>query len=134
MAADLSDDRLATYLTYAHFHWRYFVKLITPCYLCYDYGYPCLPHILHLNDRRNAYPLMLYSFLAYMVYEGLARKRRHILLALALGLVPFLPAAHVLLPVGTPVVNDFPFSSTKTNREKSPASPGTHTNFHAILL
>jgi tetratricopeptide (TPR) repeat protein len=103
VAADLSDNKLATYLTYAHFHWRYFIKLITPCYLCYDYGYPCLPHILHLNDRRNAYPLMLYSFLAYMAHEGLSKKKRHILLALALGLVPFLPAAHILLPVGTPV-------------------------------
>ncbi len=103
VAADLSDNKLATYLTYAHFHWRYFVKLMTPCYLCYDYGYPCLPHILHLNDRRNAYPFMLYSFLAYMAHEGLSKKKRHVLLALALGLVPFLPAAHVLLPVGTPV-------------------------------
>ena len=32
VASDLSDNRLATYLTYAHFHWRYFVKLITPAY------------------------------------------------------------------------------------------------------
>ena len=103
VASDLSDDIKATYLTYAHFHWRYFIKLITPAYLCYDYGYPCLPHILHLNDRRNAYPFILYSFLAYFAYEGLVKKKRHVLLALALGLVPFLPAAHILLPVGTPV-------------------------------
>ena len=103
VASDLSNDKLATYLTYAHFHWRYFIKLITPAYLCYDYGYPCLPHILHLKDRRNAYPLLLYLFIAYTAYEGLVKKKRHVLLALALGLVPFLPAAHILLPVGTPV-------------------------------
>jgi tetratricopeptide (TPR) repeat protein len=103
VAADLADDRLATYLTYAHFHWRYFIKLITPAYLCYDYGYPCLPHIHSIKDKRNAYPAALYLFLLYFIYEGLARKKRHVLLALALGLVPFLPAAHVLLPVGTPV-------------------------------
>lgn len=103
VASTLKDDPVATYLTYAHFHWTYFLKLVTPAWLCYDYGYPCLPHIYQVKDLRNVYPLALYLFIVYAVYQGLLHRKRHVLLALALGLVPFLPAAHVLLPVGTPV-------------------------------
>ena len=79
-----------------------YFKLITPAYLCYDYGYPCLPHILHLKDRRSVYPFMLYLFLGYFC-EGFIKKEAPRLTRVALGLAPFLPAAHVLLPVGTPV-------------------------------
>ena len=109
VAAHLSDDR--RYLPHEPiFTGTLLCQVDHSSYLCYDYGYPCLPHILLSNDKRNAYPLCYICSYGTLRNEGFSKKKRHVLQALALGLVPFLPAAHILLPVGTPVGDYYYFT------------------------
>ena len=54
-----------------------------------------------MGDAANLGWIALYAGLAALAVYGVRARSRKILLCGALGYVPFLPAAHVLLPVGT---------------------------------
>ena len=97
----LSERPVARCLSYAHLHALYFGKLLLPVRLCYDYGYPCVPHVEELADARNCKALALYAALALAAARAARRRDRAQLSALSLLALPFLPAAQLLLPVGT---------------------------------
>ncbi|KAK7230211.1 cadherin, partial [Aureococcus anophagefferens] len=101
VAANLRGDLKATLLSYLYLHGRYALKLVAPLWLCYDYGFPCVGHVEAFGDARNLLAAGLYAGLAALAVLGVRRRSRAILLAGALGYVPFLPAGHLLLPVGT---------------------------------
>lgn len=96
--ATLDHDKL---LTYAYLHVVYFSKLLAPWRLCYDYGYPCIPHVQGWRDARNVWTLLLYSGLVGTGVRALAVRDKRSLACLALTLVPFVPASQIFLEVGT---------------------------------
>lgn len=84
---------LPSILSYAHVAVLYLYKLVWPFSLCYDYGYPCVDFVTSPLDPRN-----LQVVLCAVVILWLAKKHYTLLL---LGVVPLIPALHVLAPVGT---------------------------------
>ena len=96
VVATLGHDRLGTLLSYLHLHARYFYKLVVPLELCYDYGYPCLPHVTSLDGPLNLGTLGLYAGVAGVGAYGVPARSRPVLASLVLGVVPFLPAAQLL--------------------------------------
>lgn len=88
-------------LSYAQTHFWYLAKLFFPRYLCFDYGYACIPTVHTLLDPRNLLPLAAYLALGTALWDAVRRQRSSVLLALALLLLPLLPALNVLFPIGT---------------------------------
>ena len=88
-------------LSYAQSHFWYFFKLIYPRYLCFDYGFSCLPIISLFLDSRNILPLITYSsYLLFLLYS-IIKMKYNIILYLLLIIVPLLPALNILFPIGT---------------------------------
>ncbi|KAG7383174.1 Protein O-mannosyl-transferase tmtc4 [Phytophthora pseudosyringae] len=107
----VQESRLTRMLSYAHVHAWYLWKLVWPRWLCFDYGYNTIPVIESIVDPRNAYTL-----LAYMVVVGGLRSATLqllgsskappsslLMMSIAFGVVPFVPASNILFPVGTVV-------------------------------
>ena len=88
-------------LSYAQTHFWYMAKLFFPRYLCFDYGYACIPTVHTLLDPRNLLPLAAYLALGTALCDAVRRQRSSALLALALLLLPLLPALNFLFPIGT---------------------------------
>jgi protein O-mannosyl-transferase len=88
-------------LSYAQTHFWYIYKLIFPRYLCFDYGYACLPTVHTWSDWRNVLPLGVYCIVIWLILRGLIRVRISLILGLAWLLVPLVPALNILFPVGT---------------------------------
>ncbi|OQR94204.1 hypothetical protein ACHHYP_01619 [Achlya hypogyna] len=89
-------------LTIAHLHGWYLYKLVWPRYLCYDYGYRTILPIESFGDGRNV--LTFGAYLVVLVIGGAtwrARTQSPAMLYAALALLPFVPAANVLFPIGT---------------------------------
>jgi hypothetical protein len=82
-------------------HFWYLMKLVFPRYLCFDYGYACIPTIHSILDFRNLFSVASYSVIIFTILHALRTKRPRLLFALALTLLPFLPAANIFFPVGT---------------------------------
>ncbi len=90
------------FLSYAQTNSWYFFKLIFPKYLCFDYGYACIPTIHEIFDIRNLFVLIVTFALLLFVYRSIQYSfRPSILLALCLILIPLLPALNIFFPVGT---------------------------------
>jgi len=90
------------FLSYAQTNSWYFLKLIFPKYLCFDYGYACIPTIHDILDIRNLLGIMVIVSLLFLVNRSIQYSfRPTILLALCLILVPLLPALNIFFPVGT---------------------------------
>ena len=88
-------------LSYAQTHFWYLLKLLFPRYLCFDYGFACIPTVHTWADPRNALPLAAYALVLGHGRAALARVRASVLAGLVLMLVPLMPALNVFLPVGT---------------------------------
>lgn len=77
------------------------MKLVYPRYLCFDYGFSCIPTIHSIFDLRNIFSLATYAAFTWATLHALIARRPSLLFSLALLLLPFLPAANILFPVGT---------------------------------
>jgi len=97
----LLPSRTARALSYAHTHTLYMLKLFLPTSLCYDYGYPCIPHITSPLDYRNVFSLTMYAAVVYFGVHAAVNKNAPRLWAGALLVVPFIPASNLFFPVGT---------------------------------
>lgn len=88
-------------LSYAQTHFWYIAKLIYPRYLCFDYGFLCIPTIHEFVDVRNLLPLSVYGSILSLAGYSLFTARINYILGLSLLLVPLIPAMNILFPVGT---------------------------------
>jgi len=92
-------DRL---LSYAQTNSWYFLKLMFPKYLCFDYGYACIPTIHDIIDTRNLFGVAVIFGLLLLIYRSIHHSfRPSILFAVCLMLIPLLPALNIFFPVGT---------------------------------
>lgn len=95
-------ERSMRWLSYAHIHAWYLWKLLWPRWLTFDYGFNTIPNIAGFSDGRNLYTIAAYV----VVLLGIAIavrdiKQSPVLMFIAFGVIPFVPASHVLFPVGT---------------------------------
>lgn len=88
-------------LTTAHCHAIYLWKLIWPKKLSYDYGFNAIPKIDSLLDSRCISTLVAYALVAGGLFQ--IRQNSTLILIAAFCLLPFVPAANVLFPVGAVV-------------------------------
>lgn len=88
-------------LSYSQTHFWYIFKLLYPKYLCFDYGFTCIPTIHDLSDWRNVLPLTLYLGLISIAVKAFIHRRLVYLMGLAVLLLPLAPALHILFPIGT---------------------------------
>ncbi|XP_047494234.1 protein O-mannosyl-transferase TMTC4-like [Penaeus chinensis] len=79
--------------------------LVLPIWLCFDWSMGCVPVIVNFSDPRLlALPILWFSFVM-LLRRGMAQGRasqtsRCVLMGLALGVVPFLPASNLFFRVG----------------------------------
>lgn len=79
--------------------------LVLPIWLCFDWSMGCVPVIVNFSDPRLlALPILWFSFVM-LLRRGMAQGRasqtsRCVLMGLALGIVPFLPASNLFFRVG----------------------------------
>ena len=97
----LVEDFQTRALSYAQMHFWYIFKLLYPRYLCFDYGYSCIPLVHDIIDWRNILPLLTYSTVSWTITYASCQARVSLLVGLAVLLLPLLPAVNVLFPVGT---------------------------------
>ena len=88
-------------LSYGQSHFWYLFKLCFPRYLCFDYGFACIPTIHNLADIRNVLPVMSYAAVVSVACIAIRRVNVSMLLGIVLFIVPLLPALNIFLPVGT---------------------------------
>ncbi|ETW10483.1 hypothetical protein, variant 1 [Aphanomyces invadans] len=89
-------------LSYAHVHSLYLWKLFWPRHLCYDYGWKTIDAVTSVNDVRNFGSAVAYvCVLTCVIVSAAHRQTSPVFVMLALGICPFVPASHVLFPVGT---------------------------------
>jgi tetratricopeptide (TPR) repeat protein len=88
-------------LSYGQSHFWYVFKLLYPRYLCFDYGFDCIPTIYSVWDIRNLLPLSAYSLILGLSYMAFRSCRLSLLLGLATFLISLLPALNIIMPVGT---------------------------------
>jgi tetratricopeptide (TPR) repeat protein len=105
----LAAEPFARLLTIFYLHAYNVYLLFWPMSLCCDYGYDCIPFVNSLVDIRNVASLTLYLALAASGLYGLVvtwHRRdskgswRLTLFGLSWLMISFLPASHLLLPVG----------------------------------
>lgn len=97
-------EKLVRMLSYSFLHGVYMRLLCWPQFLCYDYSLEAIPAVHNIVDCRMLLPVAGYVgvFAALATSLRLShRPRRAGLVALALLVVPFLPASNILFPVGT---------------------------------
>ena len=63
-------------LSYAQTHFWYVFKLVYPRYLCFDYGFACMPTVHVWRDPRNVLPLLMYGLVLGL---GVSSVQVHIL-------------------------------------------------------
>ena len=97
----LLDSRLSRVLSYGHIHVQYMIKLLYPFRLCYDHGHDCVPRVERLLDPINAWTVLLYATIFACVNHAIVCRSRPMLWALALLIIPFVPASHIFFPIGT---------------------------------
>lgn len=80
--------------TTVYTHALYLFKIVYPHVLTYDYGFQSISKIDSIWDFRNALSVLAYSIVLAVVREA------PIVLS-ALAILPFVPTANVLFPIGT---------------------------------
>uniref|UniRef100_K3WA60 dolichyl-phosphate-mannose--protein mannosyltransferase n=1 Tax=Globisporangium ultimum (strain ATCC 200006 / CBS 805.95 / DAOM BR144) TaxID=431595 RepID=K3WA60_GLOUD len=91
-------------LSYAHIHAWYLWKLVWPRSLCFDYGFKTVPVITTIWDPLNLYTLAAYSVVLVGVVVGIKQiASSPLLMCIAFGVIPFIPASNLFFPVGTVV-------------------------------
>ena len=88
-------------LSYAQSHFWYFFKLIYPRYLCFDYGFACIPTIHTFDDVRNVFPIISYTTIIVLAWYALNTISIPIMYGMVLMIIPIVPALNFLFPVGT---------------------------------
>ena len=88
-------------LSYAQTHFWYAEKLLFPRYLCFDYGFACLPVVHDAFDWRNLLPLITYGIIVKSAVTAVQTARIGLLVGLLLLLLPLFPALNILFPIGT---------------------------------
>eukprot|EP00937_MAST-01D_sp_MAST-1D-sp2_P002379 g2379.t1 len=93
----------AKVMSYGYAHARYLLLLLwpRPGDLCFDHGFDATPVVAELWDNRHITTVAAYcaflALLAAVILHGSAQ----LLFCVVFAAVSFLPASHVLLPVGT---------------------------------
>lgn len=93
--------RKERFLSYAQTHFWYFFKLCFPRYLCFDYGFACIPTIHEFSDFRNAFAMLAYGVLLAIAAYAIKHVHVPMITAMVLLIVPLLPALNIFLSVGT---------------------------------
>ena len=88
-------------LSYAQSHFWYVFKLFFPRYLCFDYGFACIPTIHTYDDVRNIFPVVSYSMIILLALHALNTISIPIMYGMMLVIIPLIPALNILFPVGT---------------------------------
>ena len=104
-------ERMHRWLSYAFVHAKYFQLLVFPIELSYDYSLNAIPILRSVSDVRLLFVLAAYSAVSVSVHHVLNRLvkndaciySQNLLICAGLILIPFIPAANVLFPVGTVV-------------------------------
>ncbi|TYZ62066.1 hypothetical protein PybrP1_010066 [[Pythium] brassicae (nom. inval.)] len=98
-------SRLTRALSYAHIHAWYLWKLLWPRLLCFDYGFKTIPIVSRVWDPHNLLTVLAYSTVALGVAVGVRQLDRSplVLICIAFGVIPFVPASNLFFPVGTVV-------------------------------
>jgi Flp pilus assembly protein TadD len=102
-------DVKTRWLSYAFLHQKYFQLLVFPWDLCYDYSLNAIPVLREFSDVRVLFVLAGYGCVftgIHWVVRNLSKNSdsifaQNILISVALMVIPFLPAANILFPVGT---------------------------------
>jgi tetratricopeptide (TPR) repeat protein len=102
MRAAFHPDRSVRILSFSNIHAHNAWLLLSPSGLCCDWSLGTLPLVSSLSDTRNLYSLALYATLLLLLLHTLCSKRDRMAvgMAMALLLLPFLPASGILLQVG----------------------------------
>ncbi|XP_078736247.1 protein O-mannosyl-transferase TMTC4 isoform X1 [Lampetra fluviatilis] len=102
--AAFADGLLTRVVNYNYLYALNAWLLLDPQWLCFDWSMGCVPLISAASDWRIVAPLCLWLALGALALRALRARdeseRRRLLLALVLLLVPFAPAANVLVRVG----------------------------------
>ena len=88
-------------LSYAQTHFWYASKLFFPRYLCFDYGFTCLPSVHELLDWRNILPFVTYVVVGATAGAAVIYARVGMLVGMLLLLLPLVPALNIFFPIGT---------------------------------
>lgn len=88
-------------LSYAQTHFWYASKLLFPRYLCFDYGFTCLPVVHELLDWRNMLSLATYAVVGATAGATVVYARVGMLVGMMLLLLPLVPALNIFFPIGT---------------------------------
>jgi len=88
-------------MSYAYVHARYLWLLAWPSGLCFDHGFDAVPALTALWDNRLLEACLAYGAVAALAWLALMRAEAPLLFCGAFAAASFLPAAHLLLPVGT---------------------------------
>jgi tetratricopeptide (TPR) repeat protein len=107
----VQESRLTRLLSYAHGHAWYLWKLVWPRWLCFDYGYNTIPVVEAVTDLRNVYTLLAYLVVLAGLRSAMLQLRGSrktppsslMMMSIAFGVVPFVPASNIIFPVGTVV-------------------------------
>ncbi|KAE9353073.1 hypothetical protein PF008_g5160 [Phytophthora fragariae] len=107
----VQESRLTRTLSYAHLHAWYLWKLVWPRWLSFDYGYDTIPVIESMTDPRNVYTLLAYTVVLIGLRSAVLQLCRSsktppsslLMMSIAFGVIPFVPASNIIFPVGTVV-------------------------------
>lgn len=92
---------LARVLACAHVHARYLAALVAPTTCSPNYGHASLALVTAPADPRNAASLAAYAAVLGTALAALRRRAWAVLGTVLCGVALFLPASHILFPVGT---------------------------------
>ncbi|CAG5017768.1 unnamed protein product [Parnassius apollo] len=92
-------------VTLNYIYFLNFLLLVWPQWLCYDWSMGCVPLIKSVFDYRILFIFLIYLFAILHVKalvnpRNKAASKRLTILAVSLLVIPFLPAANILFPVG----------------------------------
>ncbi|XP_030034296.2 protein O-mannosyl-transferase TMTC4 isoform X2 [Manduca sexta] len=90
--------------TYNYIYFLNGVLFLWPQWLCYDWSMGCIPLVENVLDNRNSCILMLYIYvlliICNIIFRNSGPKKRLIMLAVCLIIVPFSPASNIFYSVG----------------------------------
>ncbi|XP_050673279.1 protein O-mannosyl-transferase TMTC4-like isoform X2 [Leptidea sinapis] len=88
--------------SYSYIYFLNILLLTWPQWLCYDWSMGCIPLVKEFDDYRIVFPALLFVYIFKCMTKVLDGKpfNRLLILALALLVIPFLPASNILFPVG----------------------------------
>ncbi|KAL7645875.1 UNVERIFIED_CONTAM: hypothetical protein RMT77_002772 [Armadillidium vulgare] len=101
--ASFLDSFIFRSLNYQYIYSLNCLLLFLPIWLCFDWSMGCIPVITSYTDPRLLTLPLLWLVVGCLIYRGIVSKgktSRCILISLALGIIPFLPASNLFFRVG----------------------------------